>query len=137
MEPSQRRGVDIFEKLPVVTTLLPYYSMNYNHWAEMMWSYNKNSRRFYKDNHSKLKDLFSRLEVEDREKMESKIKKYIDPNEELDDKLILHLNLNHKNEDTVSFLKEANSLYAIGMRALFIVGLAKASETDFKWLSGF
>lgn len=89
---AKRTGNDIIPKLGVIVTLLPFYSMMVNEWADLLWSLNRRSRKVFQDNQNLFYNLHKSVKCDQLDLMKELIKKYVDPDLLIDRFNSLYLN---------------------------------------------
>lgn len=137
MESKANKRVDIFSKIGVAVTILPYYSMNKREWIDLLCLFNRNSREFYNKNINSLNNLFKSVECNNLESMQKLIKMYVDPNTQLNEKMVLYLNCNAHREKIVNFWKAASSFTSSKMRILFLIGIFALSKEEYEIVDRF
>jgi len=138
MEPvGNMKGNSLFTKVGVLSTLLPYYSMELDKWYVLLWKLWKGSREFYEGNYRLLNNVYKTVETDQHEIMIKLIKKYVNPDIPLDRRFALFLNCNAKKDNVLAFCRKVGSLAKTQLMNLFVVGIHKLSEEELKVVDSF
>jgi hypothetical protein len=138
MERTQKTPIIITEKIGIISTILPYYSMCFPEWKKFMKILSKSSSDIYQIHETLLENAMKANPSTELKYIHYLIEKFLlRPFGPMFTYLVIPLNFNGQKKESLTFIRKCPNLTKTKIAKVNLVGIHKCNKEDLKEIKSF